>query len=534
MKKFELKLGLIILLGFFCLSSMQAKEYSVLDFGATGDGEKLETEYIQKSIDAASKTGGIVVFPAGQYVTGTIYLKNNVTLNLQKGATILGSQDLAHYPENIPDYTFFRKGTILRALIFAEKKQNISIIGEGTIDGQGFAFEEPNDKSISSYSVRPYVIWMIQCTKVRVEGIKLQNSALWMQHYLACENVRIHNIEVYNHSNKNNDMMDIDGCKDVIISDCRGDTDDDGITLKSTHAMPNENITITNCILSSHCNAIKCGTESNAGFKNIAISNCVIRPSSDKEVIYGKPAGISGISLEVVDGAIMDGINISNIVMYGPEVPLFIRLGNRARGYDKSLPKPGVGSLQNVHISNITAFNATRYGSSITGIPGHPVKSITVENIRFFYSGGGTRSDTERKIDEREGKYPEATMFGILPAYGLFIRHAENISMRNVELYTSSEDHRPAVFFEDVQGGMIEYLQADIHADTPLIDAKSISDVIIKAPDPKNSCETVIRVAGRISDSIILTELESKKYHELFMLSEEVDASAIQVGVVYE
>ncbi|MCK5701587.1 MAG: glycoside hydrolase, partial [Cyclobacteriaceae bacterium] len=261
LKNHQIVIILFILFSFFTISSF-AKEYNVLDFGAKGDRKNIETLAIQKAIDACSKSGGIVVFPSGKYVSGTIYLKSNVTLHLQKGATILGSTDLKDYPKNLPEYSFFRKGVIKRALIYAEKLENIAIEGEGTIDGQGYDFKEPKNKNVSSYSVRPYVIWMIQCKKVRVEGVKFQNSALWMQHYLACENVYIHNIEVYNHSNKNNDMMDINGCKDVIISDCRGDTDDDGITLKSTHAQPNENITITNCILSSHCNAIKCGTES--------------------------------------------------------------------------------------------------------------------------------------------------------------------------------------------------------------------------------------------------------------------------------
>jgi len=271
--------------------------------------------------------------------------------------------------------------------------------------------------------------------KIKIEGIKLQNSALWMQHYIACENLYIHDIEVYNHANKNNDMIDINGCKDVIISDCIGDTDDDGITIKSTHAMPNENITITNCIISSHCNAIKTGTESNAGFKNITISNCIIRPSKDTTPIYGKPEGISGIALEVVDGAEMNGIHISNIIIDGPQVPIFIRLGNRARGYDKNLPKPKVGNIENISISNITAFNADPTGSSITGIPNHPVKNITLDNIRIFYQGGGTLQDAQRQIPENETDYPDAIMFDRLPSYGFFIRHAENITLNNVSLF---------------------------------------------------------------------------------------------------
>ncbi len=509
--------------------SLQAKEYNVRSFGASGSGKTLDTGYIQNAIDEASVHGGVVIFPTGTYLSGTIYLKSNVTLKLQKGATLLGSPDLAQYPENLPDYKFFRKGIIKRALIYAENLENVTIQGEGTIDGQGYAFKEPEDKNVSSYSVRPYVIWMIRCRKVRVEGIRLQNSALWMQHYLGCEKVYIRGIEVYNHSNKNNDMMDIDGCKDVIISDCRGDTDDDGITLKSTHAQPNENITITNCIISSHCNAIKCGTESNAGFKNITISNCIIRPSEDREVIYGKPNGISGISLEVVDGAEMNGVNISNIIMDGPAVPLFIRLGNRARGYDQTLPKPEIGSIQNINISNVTAFNAQKYGSSITGIPGHPVKNISLDNIRIFYSGGGVKADIDNVVDEKEKSYPEATMFGVLPAYGMFVRHAENIDFNNIHFYMESEDMRPPYWLEDVKSCSILNARADVYTETSFINTSDIQDIFIQNPKPAGPCRSVINIEGESAKFIRISGADSVRFDKIYEINSDLNSSEVHV-----
>lgn len=509
--------------------SANANEFNVRDFGAKGDGKAIETKAIQKAIDACSKSGGVVLFPSGTYVSGTIYMKNNVTLRLQKGSIILGSTDLADYPENLPEYTFFRKGVIKRALIHGDKNENIAIEGEGTIDGQGAAFLGPFPKGVNSYSVRPYVIWMVECKNVRVEGIKLQNSALWMQHYLACENVYIHNIEVYNHSNKNNDMMDIDGCKDVIISDCIGDTDDDGITLKSTHERPNENITITNCILSSHCNAIKCGTESNTGFKNITISNCVIRPSKDKEEIYGSPGGTSGISLEVVDGAEMNGIHISNIVMNGVAVPLFIRLGNRARGYDKKLPKPEIGSIQNITISNITAFNAKPYGSSITGIPGHPVKNVHLENIRIFYAGGGTAADALREIPEKETSYPEATMFEKLSSYGLFLRHVENISMNNLDFHLATADARPVIYLEDVQGGQIQDVNADCDESVNFINLVNSSKLRIRDIYPTTPVNSLLKVNGLKSKLISISGIELYSVKTPVLFGEGVDENVVEI-----
>ena len=528
---------IIALLFYLLLVSVSAQElsYNVLDYGAKGDGKTINTEVINIAIDAvAKKGGGTVYFPPGDYLTGTIYFKNNVTLYLQKGAFILGSTSLMDYPENLPEYQFYRRGTIKRTLIYAEKCENIAIKGEGTIDGQGAFIKKQNGEAASSYGERPHVIWMIQSKNVSIEGVKLQNSALWMQHYIACENLYIHDIEVYNHANKNNDMMDINGCKDVIISDCRGDTDDDGITLKSTHAMPNENIVITNCIISSHCNAIKCGTESNAGFKNITISNCVIRPSKDKDPIYGKPEGISGIALEVVDGARMNGVNISNIVIDGPQVPIFIRLGNRARGYDKNLPKPGVGSIENINISNINAFNADATGSSITGIPGHLIKNITLKDIRIFYEGGGTVKDAENSIPENETDYPDAIMFNRLPSYGMFIRHVENITLNNVELYYKNEERRPALYLEDVKKGKILDLQTDIDNSVSMIKTKNSQELYIKNPVPIDHCKSIIEISGKESRLILLSDVDKNKFKEMYKASKEVNKNTVRIGTVFK
>jgi polygalacturonase len=247
-------------------------------------------------------------------------------------------------------------------------------------------------------------------------------------------------------------MIDIDGCHDVRISDCIGDADDDGITLKSTSGRANENVVITNCILSSHCNALKMGTESNTGFKNIAVSNIVIRPSKISEkAINGRPNGNAGIALEMVDGGVLDGVVISNIWIDGPNCPLFIRLGNRARPYYQGQKIEKVGVLQNVSINNVIAVNAKMTGCSITGVPGNPVRNINLSNVSIEFDGGGTIEDSKRAIPEKEKSYPESDMFDILPSYGFFIRHAQNVTFNNVQLKTRSNDLRPAICLDDVQ-----------------------------------------------------------------------------------
>jgi len=457
-----ISIAIILISVSFCMTtSLFAKDYKITDFGAKPDTAFLSTRAIQSAIDECSRNnGGKVVIPSGAYLSGTINFKSNVTLSLEKGAVLYGSPHLIDYPVNLPDYTFFRRGIVKRALIYAENCTDIAIEGEGTINGQGGAFSETKGSKDDSYSVRPYLIWMIQCKNVRTEGVRLRNSALWMQHYLACDQLYIHNIDVFNHCNKNNDMIDVDGCHDVRISDCVGDSDDDGITLKSTSGRGNENIVITNCLLSSHCNALKMGTESNSGFKNVSVSNIVIRPSKVTDnSIEGNPNGHTGIALEEVDGGVLDGVVISNIHIDGPACPIFIRLGNRGRPFNEGHKIDHVGALQNISISNVIATGAQRVGCSITGIPGNPVRNIRLSHIRIEFEGDGKVEDVIRKIPEKEKSYPEYDMFGFLPSYGFYIRHAENIHFDDIQLVTKNKDPRPAIYLSDISDAGFDQLQ---------------------------------------------------------------------------
>ncbi len=443
---------------FFCFASFTScvkspSGFNVMKFGAAGDGKSLDTEALQSTIDACAKAGGgTVILPAGRYLSGTLVLRDHVNLHLQKGAVILGSTNPDDYPEIRTGIESYYKDIVLQSLIYGEDLNHVSLTGKGTIDGQGEAFEVTTKIKPDRYLNRPHLIRMYGCKNVLVRDVNLRNSAMWMQHYLACENLRVSGIKVFNHANQNNDMIDIDGCKNVIISDCYGDTDDDALTFKSTSPFACENITVTNCILSSHCNAIKCGTESTGGFKNITISNCVIKPSDDKEPIFGKPSGISGISLEIVDGGVMEGITISNISMDGPEVPIFIRLGNRARKHRPDADTPPIGQLSDVLISQVVARNAGITGCAITGIPGHPVRNIKLSDMILEFEGGVMAPAEPAEVPELADLYPESTMFGELPAYAFFIRHAENIDLSNISSRTLQPDARKAILTEDVRG----------------------------------------------------------------------------------
>lgn len=382
-----------------------AKDYNIKDYGAVSDTTVLSTRAIQTAINDCSKEGGTVIFPAGNYLSGTLILKSDVTLHLSKGTTLFGSRNLKDYIPNIPEYVALRTGGETKQLIYAENEQNISIVGEGEINGQGKFFADKRAKGVQ-YD-RPHLIQMINCRKILIENVSLKNSGCWMEHYLACDDLQIRGIKVFNHSNKNNDGIDIDGCRRVTISDVIVDSDDDALCIKSTSGRASEDITVSNCILSSHCNAFKLGTESNTGFINIAANNLVIKPSIVTDnLIYGHADGSSGIALEMVDGGILDGIVISNVKIEGTFTPIFIRLGNRARPYRDGQVISQVGKLQNVSISNVVVTGAKNLGCSITGIPGYPVENISLNNISISFEGGGTKEHISRMIPEQEKEYP--------------------------------------------------------------------------------------------------------------------------------
>ncbi len=440
--------------------ALSGTDFPVERYGAMGDGITLNTTYIQAAIDARSEAGGgRVVMDKGIFLSGTLVMKSHVELHIKKGAILLGSTDPSHYPEMSTPYRFYGDEWVKQSLIFGYGLEDTGLSGKGIIDGQGAAFQVTTKAKPDRYRNRPFLIRFTECTGLVVEDLTLQNSAMWMQHYLACDNVVISGITVFNHCNKNNDMIDIDACRNVVIKDCKGDTDDDALTLKSTSPRACENVTIINCELSSHCNAIKMGTESTGGFKNITIKDCVIIPSAQKEVIYGLPEGISGISLEVVDGGVMEGIFISGVKMDGPEVPLFIRLGNRARPHMEGVATPPVGRLEGLLIEKLVALNAGPTGCSISGIPGHPVKDIKLSNFELQFRGGVKRTGVADEVPELEDLYPEATMFGTLPASVFYLRHIEGIEISDIRLEFKEADERGPIEAVNVSGLKQENIQ---------------------------------------------------------------------------
>ena len=445
------KLFVILLLSAAVLP-VAAQYYNIKEFGAVADGRTDNTRAIQAAIDSCSRTGGKVVIPEGIFLSATLYLKSNVTLHLNNGATLLAHTDIQKYPYLDAGIAFYGDQWAKQALIFCKNAENVGIEGQGTIDGQGASFPVTTIKKPDRYKNRPYLLWFAGSKHISIKDVQLRNSAFWMQHYLGCEYLYIDGIKVWNHSNKNNDMMDLDGCKYVTVSNAIGDSDDDGITIKSTSPIISEHITITNCVLSSHCNALKFGTESTGGFRNVTVSNCVIKPSRETTTIYGKPAGNSGVSIELVDGGIMENISVSNLVIEGPQVPLFVRLGNRARKHTEQAPAPAMGSMKNIRISGIIATGGDETACSFSGLTNAPVENLFLSDIYIESTGGGKGDKTLRKVPEMETEYPEATMFGQLPAYGFYIRHAKGVSLSNIKLSYKNADTRPGIAVVDTKG----------------------------------------------------------------------------------
>ena len=477
--------------------------FDVRDYGARADGITLCTGPIQKAMDAcAAAGGGTVVLAGGQFLSGTIHLRSHVTLRIEAGATLLGSTNIAHYPHNIPAIRSYADSYVKQSLIAGENLENVALVGRGLIDGQGESFKM-KDRS-RPYENRPYLIRFVNCRDVLVEGLRLQKSAMWMQHYLGCERLTMRGIRVWNFGNANNDGLDLDGCKDCTVSQCVFESDDDAITLKSTFERPCDSITISDCVARSHCNAIKMGTESNGGFKNITIANCVVTSPSHTNVTYGRSRGMSGISLELVDGGQLERVAISNISIHGVNVPLFLRLGDRARPFKDGMEPPPTGTFQDVVINNIVATGVGKIGCSITGLPGHAIENVSLSNIALTFEGGGTRKLAEKEVAEHPKKYPECTMFGDLPAYGFYCRHVKGLRFSNIQLRTAA-DLRHAMAFDDVENLTVDGLDAAFWpGGAAMLGFTQVRDALIRGCQPRAKGGAFLKLSGDKSCNVAL------------------------------
>jgi len=469
----------------------QRSVWDPYDFGAAGDGKTKDTKAIQAAIDACfEKGGGKVVLHGGTFVSGTILLKSRVNLHVESGAVLLGSEDLEDYPDITPELLYLYTDRFTRYLIYAEKAENISITGRGTIDGRGRAFPYVRNEDKN----RPYIIRFAECTNVAVRDITFLDSARWLQHYLACENVLIDGITVIARTRENRDGIDIDSCHNVRIANSYIDSGDDAIVLKALAMRPCRNVTVSNCVLRSSASALKLGTESNGGFENILFTGCAIYDTTG-----------DAIALEMVDGGKFDRVTVSDIVIHNARCAIFIRLGNRAR-IIPGLEKPGKGTMSNIIVDNIQATGIRNWGCSVTGLPDQLIENVRLSNLRIRYEGGGTLEDAARIISEKPESYPSSSIFGILPAYGFFCRHIRNLELRGISVDCESREMRPAFWMEDIRGMTLSSLDAVIdRATEACIVCADVKDGMISGCRSWGNGKAFLKVAGEASENIYVT-----------------------------
>jgi len=448
--------------------------YDVRTFGAKGDGVSIDSSAINAAIDAAAGNGGgTVIFPAGIYASYSIHLKSNVALFLEPGATILaastpydgvtsGGYDAAEPQGDFEPYQDYGHNHWHNSLIWGENIHDFGIFGPGLIYGRGLSrgHNENALPNTTAPGVGNKTIALKNCRNVILADFAILQGGWFGILATGVDNLTIDNLKI----DTNRDGIDIDCCRNVRVSNCTVNSPwDDAIVPKSSYALGHpratENLTISNCYVTGNyelgsvldgtwkpitanprgpwgTGRIKLGTESNGGFKNITIANCVFD-------------SCQGFALESVDGAIVEDITFTGITMRNVSAPFFLRLGARLRG-----PKPQtvVGSMKRIVISNIVSSGAAQLPSIIAGVSGHPIEDLKISDVYLHQIGGGSADMAAIQVPENAEKYPEPTMFGNLPATGIYARHVRNVELSNIEIATENADARSAFYLEDVDG----------------------------------------------------------------------------------
>src|SRR6188768_252588 len=499
----------VFVLAIFCFAFYQGikGQYNVRTFGAKGDASSMDTRAIQRAIDKAYENkGGVVEVPAGTYKIGTLFLKDNVELHLQHGATLLGSPDYK-------DYAVVRQQMASRTrdiyakyfMIFAEGASNIAITGSGAIHGNGLKhFREERPQNL-----RPYMIRLVSCNNIIVKGVKLLEAANWTFHLLNCKDVNVDGIVIENRGEGNRDGLDIDACERVTVANSRFSTTDDAIVMKATNDTLCQNISITNCLFREiGGSAIKTGTESNGGFKNITVSNCVIKDISHH----------AGIELMTVDGGMMQNILFDNISMDNVATPFFIRLAIRSRPYKPGQYVNHIEEVRDIQLNNISVVNA-KLPSSIIGLHSKKIKNISVTNYTVR-NAVAQQAVAYNQVSFQEFDYPAASMFENLPAYALYCRSVENLSLQNVNMYAAAGEKRPAITMDRTDHVSLFAVKAETKSkSSPMIHLRNAEDVTIA------QCRS-------FDASDVLVETEENTVKALRMLSNLLHPSQSEQKIV--
>jgi polygalacturonase len=491
-------------------SALSEALFDIRRYGATGDGKTLDTKAIQSAIDAAERIGGgTVLFPAGTYASYSIHLKSNVALYLNQGATLLaasvplegttsGGYDAAEPQGAWEPYQDYGHNHWHNSLLWGEELHDIAILGPGRIWGKGLSRgwdkEPTNLPDARKPGVGDKSIALKLCRNVTLRDFQILQAGWFGILATGVDNLTIDNLRI----DTNRDGMDIDCCRNVRVSNCTVNSPyDDGICPKSSFALgyarATENVTITNCFVTGNYEVgsvldgtwkplpasfadhatgrIKCGTESNGGFRNITISNCVFE-------------SCKGFALETADGAVVEDIVFSNIAMRNVfRSPIFLYLGSRMRGPKDVQP----GMLRRVVLSNIVSSHAGQLPSLMVGIHEHPIEDIKISDVYLHQQGGGDAAMAGTEPPIKDNAYPEPTMFGQLPATGFYLRHVRNLEVSNVEVATEVADARAAFCLQDVDGA--DFFRVRVPKGSAAFDLRAASNFrsfgSLSAPDTR-------------------------------------------------
>jgi len=477
--------------------------YDVAALGAKGDGRTIDSPAINRAIEeAASAGGGTVCFRAGNYLCYSIHLKSKVAIYLDQGATIVAadpasdssrSYDLAESNRPWEDYQDYGHNHWHNSLIWGEGLDSVSICGPGLIWGKGLSRGWGAGPKAEQPGVANKAIALKNCRNVLLRDFSILHGGHFGILATGVDNLTIDNLKI----DTNRDGMDIDCCRNVRVTNCSVNSPwDDGICLKSSFALgyprATEMVTISDCLVSGsyeegalldgtfkrfaadakvpRTGRIKFGTESNGGFKNITIANCVFD-------------GCNGLAIESVDGAVIEDVSVTNITMRDVVgAPIFLRLGARLRGPAGA----EVGVLRRVMLSNFSCSCAPgpRIGSILAGIPGHAIEDVKLSDIMMVHQGGGTRSDAQLQLAEKEKEYPEPSMFGTTPAHGFFVRHARGVEMNGIKIEHANQDLRPAFVIDDVEGAEFGRIKAPASAGIPTFALNQVRDFSVFRSKP--------------------------------------------------
>ena len=415
-------------------------------------GEKA-TSAIQQAVNAAAVSGGIVRLDGGQYVSGTIEMRSGVCLEICAGSALLGSTLLSDYPEHHAKRLTVQDTSMgmHQSLICAEGCEDICLRGGGILDGQGSPANFPGAETAQGTPGRPFLIRIIDCRRVHIANLTMKNAACWMQNYLNCENLLIEGITVRNHANYNNDGMDIDGCRNAVIRNCRVSSGDDALCFKGAGQRELRRVLVEDCDFYSACNAVKVGTDTQGDFRQVLIRRCRIGGLAEDPSGLKHACADSGISLEMVDGGTLEDFVIRDVFITRAWSPFFLRLENRGR-VKPGDPPPGPGTLRRILFCNITGEENGPRGSYMLGIPEKPIEDIVFRNItiRQRASAGPVKKDSD--FSEMRGVYPDAHMIdetGDAPAFGLWARHVKGLRLDRYEVHPTGNDPRPFIESSD-------------------------------------------------------------------------------------